>query len=192
MTTRILLLLLALLPVAACGEGGGGARADGRAQFDTAMGFRLGMLFPEARAAAARRGEELFCRLATTDRDPSSYPDSLWRAMGQTEFCDNGSSGFEYELEFVQGSLRGIEVGMGDDWDFIPVDTLVGRLTSAYGKPRQRTTYSTGGGRAEQLVWWSRKGDPAWMSLRCPDGATAGSCTVERGLFPPEELAEAR
>lgn len=144
MSLRIL-LLLATLSFAACGQGGEGrARADDRARFDTAAGFRLGMLLPEARAAAAARGDELRCRLATTDRDPAGVPDSLWRAMSQTELCDDGA--YEYRLEFVQGSLRQIEVSMSDDWDFIPVDTLEGRLAREYGTPRHRTTYSCASG----------------------------------------------
>lgn len=185
-------LPLLSIVLAACGEGGGGvARADGRARFDTAAGFRLGMLLPEARAAAAARGEELRCKLATADLDPGGLPDSLWRAMSQTEICDPGS-GYAWHLQFEQGSLRTIIVSMNDDWDFIPVDTLIGRLTRDYGKPRRRVTYSTGSGHAEQLVWWTRKGAPAGMGLRCPDGATAGSCTLEFRLFPPEERVKGR
>ncbi|HEX2209019.1 MAG TPA: hypothetical protein VHG93_15175 [Longimicrobium sp.] len=181
MMTRILLPLLVWVSSAACGEAGAG-RASGRVRLDTAAGYRLGMLLPEARAAAFARGQELRCRLATSDRDAGSYPDSLWREMGVTELCDAGSH--DHRLAFHQGSLRGMEMTMSDDWDFIPVDTLVGRLSRDYGKPWKRITCSTGRGRAEELITWRR--DPALMMLRCPDAAGAGQCTREHVFLAPE------
>jgi hypothetical protein len=187
MMARILVPLLVWISFAACAEGGGGlARVDGRARLDTAAGFRLGMLLPEARAAAAAQGEELRCTLATTDRERGAYPDSVWREMTESEVCEPVSS-YAYQLRLHRGSLRNIEVSLSDDWDFIPVDTLVGRLSRGYGKPRKRMTYSTGGGRAAELIWWSRKNDPGIMSLTCPDGAGAGQCTQDFHLRDPAE-----
>jgi hypothetical protein len=192
MITRVL-LVLGVAALAACGEGAGGvARVEGKARFDTAAGYRLGMLLPEARAAAAARGDELRCELATATQDPSHYPDSIWRSMTQMELCDPANDPYSYNLQFQQGSLRAIILTMSEDWDMIPADTLEGRLTKAYGKPWKRMTYSTGSGRAEELISWSRKGDPATLGLRCPDGATAGSCTLEYRLFPPEPRAKGR
>lgn len=185
--TRILSLLLAIASFAACGEGGGGlARADEQMRFDTAAGFRLGMLLPEARAAAAARGDEMHCELGTTHLDPAMYPDSVWRSMSQMELCDPGGYTYEWNLLFEQGSLRAIVIPVTDDWDMIPVDTLVRRLARDYGKPSNRHTYTTAAGKTEHLITWNRKGDPSTMGLRCPDGATAGSCVREHRLFVPK------
>ena len=59
---RILLLCLAVGLVAACDGGADEAARDGAlVRFDTAAGFRLGMLVPEAVEAAAARGDTLRC-----------------------------------------------------------------------------------------------------------------------------------
>jgi hypothetical protein len=73
MTIRIIpLMLLWMLAGAACGKDGGGvAQTGNEVRFDTAAGFRLGMLLPEARAAAAAHSDTFECRVVATDAPPA-------------------------------------------------------------------------------------------------------------------------
>lgn len=187
MTIRIIPFLVPwILAGAACSEGGGGvARKGDEVRFDTAAGFRLGMLLPEARAAAAAQGEELECRLATTNVDSAGVPDSLRKSMSQTQLCYQYGPRM-YHLQFEQGSLRVIVVPMSEDWRFVPVDTVVSRLSRNYGEPVKRLTYSTGSGRTEEAITWTRKGDRAIVGMRCPTSPGAGVCVMEFHLLPPE------
>lgn len=181
MKTRIIPLVVWIPLVAACGaEGKGVARADAAVRFDTAAGFRLGMLLPEARAAANARGEDLQCEPAWTGPPRPDMADSIYQHLLQVQNCDPGHLE-SYRLQFHQGSLRTISVALSDDWEMIPVDTLVARLAQRYGEPSGHDRYGAAGQR-EQLIWWFRKGHPATLGVRCPDPSLAADCELEYRL----------
>lgn len=184
---RILPLLLMCIPLVSCTGAGGTPRADGEARFDTAAGFRLGMLLPEARAAAAALGEELECRLVTPEVESAGTPDSLRQGMSQTQLCYPLGPRM-YHLQFEQGSLRVIVVPMSEDWRFVPVDTVVSRLSRKYGEPVKRLTYATGSGRTEEAISWRPEGSGArvGVGMRCPTPSGAGVCSMEFHLLAPE------
>jgi hypothetical protein len=188
MTIRIIpFLLLWIVVGAGCREGGGGvARAVSPVRRDTAAGFRLGMLLPEARAAATAQGDELRCERAVSGPKWPNLADSVWRYLMQVDNCDPGD--FEsYRLQFYRGSLRGITLATSHDWELIPVDTLVARVSTKYGKPSGRRRFAYPDGRRELLVSWSDPDDPAVVGLRCPDGGPASECELEFRLFVRDE-----
>jgi hypothetical protein len=185
MTIRIIpLLLLWILAGAACGEDGGDvARAEAGVRRDTAAGFRLGMLLPEARAAAAARGDELRCERAASGPRWPNLEDSVWQYLLQVDNCDPHDY-LSYRLQFYRGSLRQITLPMSDDWELIPVDTLVARVSARYGTPAGRHRYAYQDGRRQELlVSWSEEDDPAVVGLRCPDEGPASDCELEYWLF---------
>src|SRR5688500_12426682 len=192
MMTRILPLLLICVPLAACEQGRSlVARGDGEVRFDTAAGFRLGMLLPEARAAATQHEESLECRVVAMDPDPADRLDSLRQPTPQVHLC-HATGRRAYTLQFEEGSLRVIVVPMDEDWRFVPVDTVVSRLSRMYGKPVKRLTYSTGGGRTEEAISWTRKGERGGVGVRCPTTRGAGICVMEYHLLSPDARPDGR
>jgi hypothetical protein len=188
MTIRIIpFLLLWILAGAACDEGGkGAARKESEVRRDTAGGFRLGMLLPEARAAAAAMGDELRCERAASGPQWPNTPDSVWQHLLQVDNCDPHDY-LSYRLQFVRGSLRMIALPMSDDWELIPVDTVIARVSTRYGKPAGRHRYAYPDGRRELLVSWSEADDPAVVNLRCPEQQPASECELEYHLFVDEK-----
>jgi hypothetical protein len=91
-----------------------------------------------------------------------------------------------YSLQFEQGSLHVIVVPMDEDWKFVPVDTVVSRLSREYGKPIKRLTYSTANGRTEEAISWNRKGHQAMVGIRCPTTPGTGVCVRKYHLLPPD------
>lgn len=188
MILRIIpLLLLWILAGAACDENGGGlARKGNEVRRDTAAGFRLGMLLPDARAAAAAQGDELRCGRAASGTKWPNTPDSVWQYLLQMDNC-NPVDHLDYRLQFYRGSLWLIVLPMSDDWELIPVDTLVARVSVRYGKPAgpHRRTYPDG--RREFVVSWSEEGDPAAVDLRCFEGKPASECELEYYHLPKQK-----
>jgi hypothetical protein len=188
MTIRIIpLLLLWILAGAACAEDRGGvARKGNEVRRDTAAGFRLGMLLPEARAAAAARGDDLRCERAATGPQWPNTPDSVWQYLVQMEYCDPGEH-LSYRLQFYRGSLWKIALPMSDDWELIPVDTLVARVSTRYGRPARRHWNAYPDGRRELVISWSEEKDPAVVNLRCPEAQPASECELEYHIFPAKK-----
>ncbi|HEX5870253.1 MAG TPA: hypothetical protein VFY65_07560 [Longimicrobium sp.] len=184
MTIRIIpLLLLWILAGAACDEGGGGvARKGDDVRRDTAAGFRLGMLLPEARAAAAAQGDELDCARAVGGPRPPTIADSSWQYLLQVDNCDPLDH-MSYQLQFYRGSLHRITLLMSEDWELIPVDTLAARVSARYGKPAGRHRYAYQDGRRELVISWSEEKDPAVVNLRCPEEQPASECELWYSLF---------
>ena len=181
MHLRLLPLLLCAGLLAACGSGRSAAAVDGM-RFDTVAGFRLGMLLPEAREAAARRGDRLLCEPATSVFTPQVLGDSVYRAYLDVDFCEPPEE--HYRLEFKAGSLRQVKVPFTEDWERVPLDTVIGRLTAKAGAPEERQVYTYGDGDRELLVHWRREGLPGIMALRCPAEGPAKYCVTEHYLVP--------
>jgi hypothetical protein len=183
MSIRIIPLLLLWILAGACQEGGGGvARKGNEVRRDTAAGFRLGMLLPEARAAAAARGDELRCERAVSGPRWPDTSDSLWQELLQTDNCDPHDY-LGYRLQFYRGSLQRIAVPMSDDWELIPIDTLVARTSTRFGKSASRHRYAYPDGRREFVVVWGEEDDPAVVNLRCDEGQPASECELWHVLF---------
>lgn len=184
---RILLLSLAVCLAAACGSGdSGGDARDDRARFDTAAGFQLGMLLPEAKEAASARGDGLACVRELDLYDSATLPDSTVRLLREMERCDPRHE--RYRLHFHRGSLQSINIPYSDEWNRVPLDTLVARLSARWGEPGGREEYAYDDGRREILIYWERRGMPGEVNLRCPRGAPTGECTLvhHRGTMPRE------
>ena len=177
--------LLVCACLAACDSGGSGrpSSEELNVRFDTVAGFRLGMLLPEVRAVAGRYGQELECQQPTDWIKPGDVPDSVYRAIADEDNCSAGGNW----LHFRQGSLVWIRVPVSDDWDRIPVDTLVERLADEYGEPKIRKREQYPDGQRAFVVYWRRRDRPGNMYVRCPDAATrAGECNLEFYLEPPD------
>jgi hypothetical protein len=184
---RILLLSLAVCLAAACdaGDSDGLARDGGGVRFDTVAGFRLGMLLPEARAVAAAQGDALECDQPLGPNPSGDLPDSIAAYLREVDNCHPPAQ--QYRLQFFKGSLRTVYLPFSDDWERIPVDTLVARLAREMGQPKGRDTYTYDDGRREVLIYWYRKGLPGAANLRCPEDARAADCELEYHLGEPED-----
>lgn len=184
---RILLISLAVCLAAACNSGGsdGLARDGGGVRFDTVAGFRLGMLLPEARAVAAGKGDTLECEQPLGPNPSSDIPDSITRYLREVDTCHPLAE--HYRLHFYRGSLRSVYLPFSEDWERIPVDTLVARLAREMGQPKGRDTHTYEDGRREVLIYWYRKGLPGAANLRCPQDARAADCELEYHLGEPDE-----
>ena len=183
---RILLLCLAIGLAAACDGGhGDAAREGGPERFDTAAGFRLGMLVPEAVEAAAARGDTLECGRELDRYGSAALPDSAVRTLRDLETCDPPHE--RYRLHFYRGSLQSIVVPYSRAWDRVPRDTLVARLSARWGEPGGREEYAYEDGRREVLVYGLRRGAPGEVNLRCPRESPTGDCTLvyHRGKLKP-------
>lgn len=182
MILRSIPLLACACLVAAC-DSTGSARQPGAqdgVRYDTVAGFRLGMLLPEARTAAAARGTRLHCQAATTEFPRGSVPDTLWRKMQDVDYCRSPDE--QMQLSFKQGTLIAVTVEYSDDWARVPLDTVISRLSDHAGPPTKRETRPYGEGRRELLISWSRDDAPAVMSLRCPEGAPSDECRRDHFL----------
>lgn len=182
MIRRSIPLLACASLLSACGNGDSVRQpeAEGGVRFDTVAGFQLGMLLPEARELAAARGDGLRCQAATTRFPRGSVDDTLWQKMQDVDYCRSPDE--RMELAFKQGLLIAVTVDYSEDWARIPLDTLIGRLSDRAGAPPRREVRPYGEWRRELLVSWSRDGDPAVMSLRCPEGGSSDQCRRDHFL----------
>ncbi|HEX6038758.1 hypothetical protein [Longimicrobium sp.] len=173
---RILFLCLALCLAAACGGGSGGAPRDGDVRFDTVAGYQLGMLLPEAREAAAAHGEDLRCTRELDSYGSTPLPDSSVRLLRDLERCEPPHD--RYLLFFHRSALQSVVLPYSDEWNQVPVEALVARLSAKWGKPKGREEYTYEDGRREILIYWQRRGLPGEANLRCLRGSLAGECTL--------------
>jgi hypothetical protein len=128
--------LLSMTLLLACGAPETADQKGSAVRLDTIAGFKLGMLLPEARSVADVRGEGLRCeRPAERLSKREEITDSMLQFFSAIENCYPADGPYRYSLQFRKGTLHQVSLGMSEDWDLIPVDTLVSRFARVYGPP---------------------------------------------------------
>jgi len=181
---RVFEPLLLSLPLAmlllACGAPETAEQKGDAVRLDTIIGFRLGMLLPEARAVADVRGEGLRCeRPAEQLSDREEIADSVLQFLSVIESCRPADGPFRYTLQFRKGTLHQVRLGISEDWDRFPVDTLVSRFAQVYGPPSDTEETERDGGGTYLNYFWERASSPAVLQIRCPNREHANQCEVE-------------
>jgi len=136
---------------------------------DTLFGFRLGMLLPDVRAAAAKRGIELMCMDAPGRVGEQSclLPHKL-DAEGQIFVSLN------------EGRVTGIHHTLGPDWRHVSVSDLQQRF-AAYGDPGVIVMTPS------LVIAWSV--DSAYTKLVCSNGRRAAEgCFITVGHGTIDDL----
>lgn len=172
--------LLALMLLLACGAPETTEQKGNAVKLDTIAGFKLGMLLPEARSVADVRGEGLRCeRPAERLSKREEIADSVLQFFSAIENCYPADGPYRYSLQFRKGTLHQVRLGMSEDWDLIPVDTLVSRFARVYGPPSVTDETDRDEGGKYFNYYWERASSPAVLQIRCPDREHANQCDVE-------------
>lgn len=147
-----------LLTIVACGRGESQAPSEAMATTDTLVGLRLGMLLPDVR-------ETLTERMLLLDCIRTVKP--MWC---EVRFMDAEDLLGAFYLSFDEGRLSQIMYFLSQDWEYLPLDTLLTRL-SAYGKPVHEETSDNG-----VTFTWSGPPDSTMFMLRCGSRRYAKDC----------------
>lgn len=170
MVKQATLVTLALL--VACGDPGQRSPHQTSAVTDTLLGLRLGMLLPDVRDALKQDSILLDC-----SNDGESFQ---WCTPTILLYGERGS----FFIGFNEGRLVFVDVPLSSDWSFVPLDTLLLRL-SPYGHPEAADSSE------DRVVFtWFGPPDSTMFRLSCALGNDGRECTRWVQYGTPEDLEE--